>query len=422
MLGPSPLSFLGQYASAVMLRLLAKTAQVILLSIAGYNAVVALWGWRNRPPAAPGSGRRRLRIVVPAHDEEAVISGILEDVASDPYPAAEVVVLADRCTDQTAQVAIGRGVMAVERSSGPGGKGAALSWYLASYPLDDDEALVVFDADNRLPAGALTRIADELDAGHDIVQCYLDVENPEGSILATASAMSYWAGNRMVQLARDNLGWSSDLGGTGMAFTAEALDQIGGFGTSLTEDQEIGVRAALAGLRVAWLHDVRIRDEKPTDLSTTVRQRSRWMSGKREVARLHLRPLWSAAAKSRSFSLFDQGLRLVQPGRSFVALISGLLAVAAVSTRSRLLFSPWIWISAAAGQFLQPIPFLLRDDVPLRYVVRYPFLAVLAALWIPIRVVSGRVKGEWFHTPHGGAAAPNSSPPSRSGGGASTGR
>ena len=292
--------------------------------------------------------------------------------------------------------------MAVERSDGPGGKGAALSWYLDAYPLDDDEALVVFDADNRLPPGALARIADELDAGHDIVQCYLDVENPDGSVLATASAMSYWAGNRMVQLARDNLGWASDLGGTGMAFTAEALERIGGFGTSLTEDQEIGVRAALADVRVAWLHDVRIRDEKPTDLTTTVRQRSRWMSGKREVAKLHLRPLWSAAIRRRSFSLFDQGLRLVQPGRSFVALLSGALAVAAVATRSRFLFSPWIWITAAVGQFVQPIPFLLRDGVPPRYVLRYPFLAVLAALWIPVRVVSSRVNGAWFHTPHTG--------------------
>jgi len=383
-----------------MLRVLAKTTQMIVLSIAGYNAVVALWGWKNRPAAVPGCGRRRLRIVVPAHDEEAVIRGILADLASDPYPAAEVVVLADRCTDQTAEVAAGKGVMAVERSSGAGGKGAALSWYLDAYPLDDDEALVIFDADNRLPSGALARIADELDAGHDIVQCYLDVENPDGSVLATASAMSYWAGNRMVQLARDNLGWSSDLGGTGMAFTAEALDRIGGFGASLTEDQEIGVRAALADVRVAWLHDVRIRDEKPTDLTTTVRQRSRWMSGKREVAKLHLRPLWSAAVERRSLSLFDQGFRLIQPGRSFVALLSGTLAVAAVATRSRLLFSPWIWMTAAVGQFVQPIPFLLRDGVPPRYVARYPFLAILAALWIPIRLVSSRVNGDWFHTPH----------------------
>jgi len=395
---------------------------MIVLSIAGYNAIVALWGWRNRPPAAAGSGRRRLRVVVPAHNEEGVISGILADLASDPYPETRAVVLADRCTDRTAEVAVGMGVIAVERSTGTGGKGAALSWYLDTYPLDDDEALVVFDADNRLPDVALTRIADELDAGHDIVQCYLDVENPDGSVLATASAMSYWAGNRMVQLARDNLGWSSDLGGTGMAFTAEALERIGGFGTSLTEDQEIGARAALAGLRVGWLHDVRVRDEKPTDLTTTVRQRSRWMSGKRQVARLHLRPLWSAAIERRSFSLFDQGFRLVQPGRSFVALVSGLLAAAAITTRSRFLFPPWVWIGAATIQFLQPIPFLLRDGVPPRYVARYPVLAALAALWIPIRLVSSRVNGDWFHTPHGGDASAESSPPPRSDGGANTGR
>jgi cellulose synthase/poly-beta-1,6-N-acetylglucosamine synthase-like glycosyltransferase len=384
-----------------MLRVLAKTAQVIVLAVAGYNAVVALWGWKDRPPAVPGSARRRLRVVVPAHDEEAVIAGILDDLASDPYPAAEVVVLADRCTDRTVEIAAERGVAVVERSTGAGGKGAALSWYLDANPLDHDESLVVFDADNRLPQGALARISDELDAGHEIVQCYLDTENPDESVLATASALSYWAGNRMVQLARDNLGWSSDLGGTGMAFTAEALDHIGGFGVSLTEDQEIGVRAALAGIRVAWLHDVKIRDEKPTDVSTTVRQRSRWMSGKREVAKLHLRPLWTAAVEQRSVRLFDQGLRLVQPGRSFVALVSGLLAGAAVVTRSRFLLSPWIWVGASIAQFIQPIPFLLRDGVPLRYVVRYPFVVLLATLWIPIRLVSARAGRDWFHTPHG---------------------
>ncbi len=404
-----------------MLRVLTRTAQAILLTIAAYNAVVALWGWKNRTPAEVGARRRRLRVVIPAHNEESVIAGILQDLGSDPYPAVEVVVLADRCTDSTVTMALDSGALVAERTDGEGGKGAVLSWYVDEHPLVDDEALVVFDADNRIPADALSRIADELDAGHDIVQCYLDVENPDGSALATASAMSYWAGNRMVQLARDNLGWSCDLGGTGMAFTGEALDRIGGFGTSLTEDQETGVRAALSGLRVAWLHDVRIRDEKPTDLATTVRQRSRWMSGKREVARRNLRQLWAAAVAQRSLGLLDQGLRLVQPGRSFVALLSGLLAALAVATRSRLLFSPWVWIGATAGQFLQPIPFLLRDGVPARYVIRYPFLALLAALWVPIRLASSRVKGDWFHTPHGEAAGriteQNASPLPRRGGG-----
>ena len=164
-----------------MLRVLTRTAQAILLAIAGYNAVVALWGWKNRTPAEVGARRRHLRVVIPAHNEESVIAGILGDLGSDPYPAAEVVVLADRCTDSTVTMAVDSGALVAERTEGGGGKGAALSWYLEEHPLVDDEALVVFDADNRIPADALSRIADEFDAGHDIVQCYLDVENPDGS-------------------------------------------------------------------------------------------------------------------------------------------------------------------------------------------------------------------------------------------------
>ena len=256
--------------------------------------------------------------------------------------------------------------------------------------------MVVFDADNRLGPEVLGRIADELDAGHKAVQCYLDVANPDGSLIAEASALSYWAGNRMVQLARSNLGWSADLGGTGMALTADLLERVGGFGNSLTEDQELGARIVLAGERVEWLHDVRIRDEKPESIAVTVRQRARWMSGKRATRRAYLGDL----VRSGKPAALDQALRLVQPGRMFVALVSGVLTVLAVFTGPSWLI-PWqVWGVATAIQVLEPIPFLARDGVPARRLVRYPLLIVLAALWLPIRLLSQRV-GDWYHTPHG---------------------
>jgi cellulose synthase/poly-beta-1,6-N-acetylglucosamine synthase-like glycosyltransferase len=274
-----------------------------------------------------------------------------------------------------------------------------LSWYLAQEPLATEEALVVFDADNRVPADALGRIADELDAGHEVVQCYLDVANPRESLIAEASALSYWAGNRMVQLARSNLGWSADLGGTGMAFTAAALERAGGFGDSLTEDQELGVRLLLAGHRVEWLHDVKIRDEKPATVGVAVRQRARWMAGKREAARKHL----PALLKRFTPATLDQAMRLVQPGRSFIALVSLVMTVLAAVTASTWLL-PWpVWGIATAVQILEPIPFLARDGVAASQLARYPLLVILAALWIPVRLASSVVKG-WYHTPHRGAS------------------
>ena len=207
--------------------------------------------------------------------------------------------------------------------------------------------------------------------------------------------MSYWAGNRMVQLARSNLGWSADLGGTGMALTAPALAEVGGFGSSLTEDQELGARLVLAGMRVEWLHDVHVDDQKPASLDVAVRQRSRWMAGKRVTARKHIRPLIG----SSNMAAFDQALRLVQPGRSFVALLSGLFTVVAAITQWSWLL-PWpVWATATAVQVLEPIPFLAREGVTARRLVRYPVLVLIAALWAPIRILSRRVEG-WYHTPH----------------------
>lgn len=335
-------------------------------------------------------------MVIPAHNEAKVVRMAVEDLRDNPYESAEIWVLADRCTDDTASVAETAGASVIERVSGRDGKGAALEWFLDQQPLDVEEALVVFDADNRIPSNALERIADELDAGHDVVQCYLDVVNPDSSILSEAAALSYWAGNRMVQLARSNLGWSADLGGTGMALSATALAVSGGFGNSVTEDKDLGIRVLLAGKRVEWLHDVRIRDEKPDSLKVAINQRARWMAGKRMAARTHLLDL----LKARRPITWDQAVRLIQPGRSFMALISGVMLVAAIAVPSKWVI-PWqLWAAATAVQVLLPVPFLVKEGIRGRRLARYPLLVLLAGLWIPIQILSRRVSG-WYHTPHG---------------------
>jgi cellulose synthase/poly-beta-1,6-N-acetylglucosamine synthase-like glycosyltransferase len=400
-----------------MLRLLATIPQILIASLVGYNAVVSLWGWKNRRPAGSSSARN-VRVVVPAHNEEAVIGNLIRDLNDQTHPsdAIDVVVIADRCTDGTVEAATFARV--IEKSDGVEGKGAAIAWYLEREPLDGDEVLVVIDADNRVPDNVLERISNEISAGHDVVQVYLDSTNADQSALAMANAMSYWAGNRMVQLARSNLGWSADLGGTGMAFTGDALAAVGGFGRGLTEDQDLGVRLALAGKTVEWLHDVRIYDEKPTDAGSVIRQRARWMAGKRVVSRMYLDTLWRGAIEQRSGRLFDVGLRLVQPGRSFVALLSGTFAIAGFATRSRLLL-PWpVWGALTAVQLLEPIPFLARDGVSMKQLIRYPFMALLAVLWIPIRVASSIARG-WGHTSHSGVPtdpAPDAPVPDRESG------
>lgn len=383
-----------------MVRIVAFAAQGILLGFLVYELLVALWGWRRPRLALPGARATRFRVLVPAHDEAAVLPGLLADLARQDYPdeLVRVVVIADRCTDDTVAIAAAHAEVA-ERVDGAPGKGAALDWHLQASPAEADEAIVVFDADNRVPPQTLGRLADELSAGHTVLQSYLDVENPDGSLLATASALSYWAGNRMVQLARHNLGWSADLGGTGMCFSPTALGDLGGFGTGVTEDQGALAALVVAGHRVRWLHDVRLRDEKPEGVRVAITQRARWVRGKRAVARQWVGKLLRAAGSQRSWAPVDVAIRLIQPGRSFLVLLAAVLALASGVTGSDVLLPWWLWTVAASVWFLAPMVFLIREGVPARYIARYPALALLALLWLPIRVASRVGKGGWRRTP-----------------------
>jgi cellulose synthase/poly-beta-1,6-N-acetylglucosamine synthase-like glycosyltransferase len=376
-----------------MLRGVLLGLEIIVAGLGLYNLAIAFAGWQNPPPSIGAALERHpFRVVIPAYNEERVIERPVKDLLTQLRDGDSLWVLADRCTDATASVAKGAGAEVIERSEGPDGKGAVLRWFLERKPLADDEAIVVIDADNQAPPNLLSRFGEELGLGHHVLQAYLDVSNPDQSAVATASALSYWSSNRMVQLARTNLGWPADLGGTGMCLTALALERCGGFGTSLVEDQELGVRCFLAGFPVRWLHDVRVGDEKPVTADVAVSQRARWQSGRRQVAGRWLGEL----LKKRGAGSWDLALRLVQPSRAGIALISAVLAIASALGVP---LWPWpVWAAIAGVQFLSPLPFLLRDSVPKRYLLRYPLLVLLPLLKVLARFRRNR---GWYHTPHG---------------------
>lgn len=385
-----------------MLRVLIWLGQLVVVAPSVYETVVSLAGLRDPHREPPTGHPMRVRAVVSAHDEETVIEGIAADLASqtiDP-DRLSACVIADRCTDRTAEIA-GRHIPVVERRDGTGGKGAAIAWYLERHPLDRDEALLVLDADNRIDPAFTASIAAVLDPGDGAVQAYLDVANPDDSPLSLASALTYWASNRSVQLARSNLGWSADLGGTGMAIPAGALEAAGGFEDDLVDDLALNLRLNLAGYRTRWLHDVRVRDEKPTRADAAVGQRARWVRGKREVRRRYGAPLVATAFRERRMDLFDLAARLYNPGRSFLALALGGLTVASIVAPGPGWWSPWVLGSVTAVVVTLPVVFLAIDGVPGRYLVRYPYVTAIGLLWLPVRILSRTVTG-WRRTPHTG--------------------
>ncbi len=231
----------------------------------------------------------RFLVLVPAHNEEKVIGDMIRNLQAMDYPAElyDFYIIADNCTDSTAEVArsLGAHVLVHEKDGpdAPTGKPIALKAalealgdYAARYDL-----LMIFDADNLMDTNMFREVNSQfLDKGRpDLIQCYLGAKNKSGAV-AWFYYTSYTVTNRFFQLAKHRQGLNCSVGGTGYAITTSYLKERGGWTTaSLTEDIEIQVEATLDGRRILWNHNTRVYDEKPTSFRASVRQKTRWAQG-----------------------------------------------------------------------------------------------------------------------------------------------
>ncbi|MDI9644813.1 MAG: glycosyltransferase [Candidatus Verstraetearchaeota archaeon] len=225
-------------------------------------------------------------VLVPAHNEEDVISDICRDLLSQRYPRGlfRALVIADNCEDRTAKIVGGMEcatLRLVERRSEVRGKGAALDYalenmrrYIGDFRPD---YVVVFDADNRVPVDFLDELSSRV-GGHAALQCNVKTKNPNSSLIARASYYEGLILQRLWQHGKDRMGLCTALAGTGEAIRYDLISTLG-FGNSLTDDLDLTIRLAERGLKVKYLHYPCTYDEKPDSLRVEIRRRTRWAAG-----------------------------------------------------------------------------------------------------------------------------------------------
>jgi glycosyltransferase involved in cell wall biosynthesis len=140
------------WVPVILAGLLAIPAAVLCLEIVAGVIRPQVPTRSNRDPC------RRLAVLVPAHNESAVIASTLKDVKAQLRPGDRLLVVADDCTDDTAAVARLSGAEVLERQdSGQIGKGCALDWGLRHLDKDPPDVVVMIDADGRLAEGSIGR-------------------------------------------------------------------------------------------------------------------------------------------------------------------------------------------------------------------------------------------------------------------------
>ncbi len=263
----------------------AATAYLLVLLAAGArrNEDVAL------DAVAPG-GELHIAVLVPAHDEEAVVSAAVEALTAQRYPARrrEVVVIADNCTDATAAVAAAAGATVWERyEPALRGKGQALAWALerlwAQRPMVD--AVAVVDADCIASPNLCVEIDRTLRGGARAMQARYVVSNPD----ASPTAALRWAGFGLMHVVRPRgkrrLGLSCGLFGTGMALRADLLHDRPWTAFSVTEDAEYHLRLVAGGDAVVFAERAAVASSMPTTVAGARAQQLRWETGNVRLVR-----------------------------------------------------------------------------------------------------------------------------------------
>lgn len=252
----------------------------------------------------------RFMAIIPAHNEEAVVANLVESLKNQNYPKElyDIYVIADNCTDKTAQVAKEVGAIVYERfDENKKTKGYALQWFL-SQKIEEDapyDAFCVFDADNIADKNFLKAMNKKLCQGENVVQGYRDIKNPTDNWITAGYAIFYWTMNRFYHLARYNLGLSPLLNGTGFMVRFDVIKPTGWDTKTLTEDIEFSLKNIIEGRKLGWATDAIVYDEQPTGFKQSWSQRSRWTVGHIQCMKEYTGMLALAVKEKKTLMNFD---------------------------------------------------------------------------------------------------------------------
>ena len=268
--------------------------------------------------------------VVPAHNEETVIRNLVESLVAQDYPKElyDVYVIADNCTDATAEIAKEAGAKVLKRfDEANKTKGHALNWFIKQKIEEDADydAMCVFDADNIVDKNFLKNMNKKLCQGEEVVQGYRDIKNPTDSWIASGYAIFYWMMHRFYHLARYNLGLSPLLNGTGFMVKFDLLKPHGWQTVTLTEDIEYSLINIAEGRKLGWAVDAIVYDEQPVTFKASWSQRSRWTVGHLQCMKEYTKSLINGVKEHKTLMNFDGALYLF--GIPLMILTFALLGV-----------------------------------------------------------------------------------------------
>lgn len=238
---------------------------------------------QNNPEVINENYKPFISIMIPAHNEESVITNTVENIRQSDYPNYEIILIDDRSDDNTFTVIKNLAdkyenvkCMKREQDAFPG-KSAVLNDALV---MAKGDAILVFDADATVDTDFISKLVPNLEP-EDVgaVQARKVIRNAETNILTKCQNNEYTL-DTYLQVGRDAVKGAVELRGNGELIKRKALEDIGGWNNyTITDDLDMATRLHIKGWDVRYCLDAVVYEEGVMYAVPLFRQRRRWLEG-----------------------------------------------------------------------------------------------------------------------------------------------
>lgn len=309
---------------------------IIFVLCYGYQLYYIYVAYRKKDKPLPEPKLNRLAVLICARNEEAVIERLIGSLAKQTYDKAlyQIFLVADNCTDKTAEVARSAGATVyVRENKTQRGKGYAMNYLIhkiwEDFGEDTFDGFVVFDADNFADEGFLTEINKVFSGGYDVVTSYRNSENYGKNFRTAGMGMYFFRDATIMNRARAKLGANTVVTGTGFLFSNRLAKENDGWPFhTLTEDGEFTMDNVCKGVPTSYAHDAIFYDQQPESFRDSWNQRVRWCKGGLQIFRLYLGRLMKGIFSKRFLTFFDMtNFLFCAYFTAVVATVANLIAV-----------------------------------------------------------------------------------------------
>jgi len=384
----------------LILHILFYSIWIFLLLNVLYLIFFAVAGFRKPKPAKPTVERyRNICVLLPAYKEDAVIIDSGLDAITHRYTGEfDVCVIADKLQPETIKTLEEHHVKVVEVKFEKSTKGKALWTALAALPKEKYDIAVVLDADNLMGKGFLEKINTAFDEGFRVVQGHRTAKNID-TPFAMLDACNEEINNHIFRKGHRSVGLSSALIGSGMAFEYNYfIELLDGIGETVGEDKEIDFRILKDGVKIAYLDEALVYDEKIANANVFQNQRTRWIATQIEFLKKYFGEGFRLLFKDGNIEFFDKVIQTVLLPRILLMGILTLLTLLSFLVPFGPPASFWIiiWLIGVVSLLIS-VPGRLYNRDLLQAVLRLP-LAFVAMAMALLRIK--RAGKSFMHTPH----------------------